>query len=63
MREYGDVLKRCETLLDAVMRFIDENPVTDYDEADCDGSCLRDDCEIALHDVKVALSKLSEEVV
>jgi hypothetical protein len=55
-------LERCETLLDAVVKFIRHNPLAiefevHYDEADCDGSCLRDDCGYALEDVRAALAE------
>lgn len=54
-------LKRCETLLDAVIRFVEVNPVAEYtvfyDDAECDGYCLQDDCEAALHAVRAALKQ------
>lgn len=63
MPEMLNALERCATLLDAVVRFMEENPLAEefyvhYDEADCDGACLRDDCRIALDEVNSALSKV-----
>lgn len=30
---------------------------TIYDEADCDGTCVKDDCEFAADDLRAALAK------
>lgn len=52
--------ERAQTLLDAVIRYLSENEcarefVVNYDEADCDGYCLQEDCETALEDLKRAI--------
>jgi hypothetical protein len=61
---YGSALsalERCETLLDATIRYLNNNPIQEYkvhyDEADCDGYCLADDCLSALLEVREALRR------
>lgn len=58
-------LNRAEILLDATMRFMNDNPIAaeyqvDYDGADCDGSCLANDCEAAVEDIKIQLDLLRD---
>ena len=54
-----DALERAVTLLDATARFIRQNPIQEYtvfyDEAQCDGGCLADDCRISLEESRTAL--------
>lgn len=55
-------LERSIVLLEATAKFIESNPVREYtvfyNEAECDGYCLRDDCENALEDAKDAIAEL-----
>lgn len=43
-----EAIERAAYLLGTVRQFIDTNPISEYsvyyDEAICDGACLRDDC-------------------
>ena len=61
--EMLEALKRNETLLLATIDFLNSNPVVDYtvvyDEAECDGACLMDDCRIALEQTQNAIEKAS----
>jgi hypothetical protein len=61
-----DALLRAETLLEAVCKFIDSNPVHDYtvfyDGAECDGYCLHDDCDTLLEEIKEINPLLAEGV-
>lgn len=45
-----EALERASTLLVATRDFIEANPVSEYtvvfDEAECDGGCLRDDAQV-----------------
>lgn len=54
-----EVLRRADTLLVAVQAFIADNDLeeftVEYDEATCDGSCLRDDANFAVTDIRAAL--------
>ena len=54
-----DAMQRAETLLAAVVAFIEGNPVAGYevyyDEAICDGYCLQADCEVALEELRNVL--------
>jgi len=55
-----EALERCETLLAATAQFIGINPLAEefdvhYDEADCDGACLREDCRTHLIEVRRVL--------
>jgi hypothetical protein len=55
------MLKRADTLLVALQAFITDNDLeeytTEYDETTCDGSCLRDDANFAVTDIRAALAK------
>lgn len=57
-----EALKRAETLLTATQDFIRVNPVKDYevyyDGTECDASCLKDDCEMAVSDIQLAIKIL-----
>ena len=60
-----EVLQRCETLLDATMRFMEKNPVAAeycvyYDEAVCDGECLANDCSTHLDEVRRAIAMVGD---
>lgn len=60
--ELIESLERCEILLDAVARYMEQNPIATeytvhYDEADCDGLCLRDDCKAWAQMVRGALAR------
>ena len=61
MREQDrDAIKRAIYLLSVVQGFLDENPVKEYtyfyDDAECDGYCLIDDCKIAEEELVSILS-------
>jgi len=58
-----EALERASTLLVATRDFIEANPVSEYtvvfDEAECDGGCLRDDAQACNEwQVKQALTAL-----
>ncbi len=54
-------LRRAVVLMDATRRFIEDNPIAEYtvhfDEAECDGYCLADDCRSALESAHAAIAK------
>jgi hypothetical protein len=56
-----EALRRAATLLKATRDFINSNPVQEYmvhyDEADCDGACLADDCRLALDEAEAAIGR------
>jgi len=56
-----EALKRADTLLVAVQAFIADNDLQDcfvhYDEAECDGDCLRTDCNFAVSEIRAAIAK------
>ena len=60
LEQMAKALERSAVMLRAVSAFITENPVEDYevfyDGAECDGMCLRDDCDIATLDAVDALA-------
>ena len=64
MNDKTAALDRAQYLLGAVMRFIVRNRLGDfsvyYDEADCDGHCLYDDCEIARDEARDCLDFYTE---
>lgn len=55
-----EALERAQTLLSATVKFIDANPIGEYtvhyDEAECDGLCLADDCRTAESSADAALA-------
>ena len=59
-----EALDRAQYLLDAAMRFILVNRLGEYsvhyDDADCDGLCLYDDCETARDAARICLSFYKE---
>jgi len=59
-----EALERSVILLDATERFLSTNPVMEYmvhyDEADCDGHCLAEDCENAAMSARAALQGASK---
>jgi hypothetical protein len=61
MSHMREALQRARDLLDAAYRFIEANNLEHktvfYDEAECDGYCLMDDCKIAIEDADIALDK------
>lgn len=54
-------LKRAETLLVAVRAFIEVNELDEflvhYDDADCDGGCLCNDCKASVTEIRDAISR------
>jgi hypothetical protein len=58
-------LKRAVTVLQATRDFIEANPVKDYvvfyDEAECDASCLSDDCGHTITEIQWALARIKDE--
>lgn len=54
-------LKRAEYLLSVTARYIEENPVGEYlihyDEAECDGGALKDDCKSTAEQARAAILK------
>ena len=56
-----EAIERAAYLLSAVESFIAKNPVSDYvvfyDEAFCDGECLREDCRVAKEELELMLGK------
>jgi len=64
--EILEVLKRCEVLMDATNRFMEENPIAaeytvDYDETTCDGSCLGDECAGEVEQLRSLISRAEKE--
>lgn len=59
-----DAAGRALELLNATRLFIDANPIGEYivhyDEAECDGLCLADDCATAADSLSVILTKAKE---
>jgi hypothetical protein len=51
-----EALERAQYLLRTVAQFIHDNPIGDYsvryDDANCDASCLKDDCSIAADELE-----------
>lgn len=56
IKRADDIIQRAATLLQATTAFIDKNPVKEYtvfyDEAHCDGNCLREDCRLLLKEME-----------
>lgn len=55
-KDMNDPLVRAEYLLRTVARFFTSNPIAEectivYDDAVCDGACLRDDCKVAAEEL------------
>lgn len=55
-----EALGRAAVLLDAVVRFMAANGLAQemtvvYDQAECDGACLAEDCKITRDDIVAAL--------
>ncbi len=59
--EQTQAIERAAYLLRAVERFIETNPISDYtvlyDGAQCDGSCLSDDCLIAAGELEALFGR------
>lgn len=59
-----EACKRAAVMLRAASAYLTENPVMEYmvfyDEADCDGMCLRDDCDLATLDCEAAITKATK---
>lgn len=65
IRAQHEALKRAETLLQAAFDLIDksytaQSVIVFYDETDCDGLCLMQDCETAIEDARAALAQARE---
>ncbi len=61
--ELMEACKRALELLDATTRFMEANPIAaeysvNYDEAQCDGQCLADDCLSAYESLAGLLAPL-----
>ena len=60
-----ETIERAAYLLRVVGQFIDTNPVSDYtviyDEAECDGACLRDDCSVAADELERMMAAKGEK--
>lgn len=57
------LLKRSRVELDATARFMDKNDfcqeyTIDYDDTECDGSCLKDDCRNSVESIDDFLARL-----
>jgi hypothetical protein len=62
MKELAEALRRAMVLMKATQEYMDQNPIAAeytvlYDEATCDGSCLAEDCRIALMEAENALRR------
>jgi hypothetical protein len=59
-----EALRRAEYLMEASKSFIKDNNVSEYttfyDDAKCDGYCLRADLKIAIEDVRTAIRILEK---
>jgi hypothetical protein len=55
-----DALHRAVVLMEAAINFVQDNDLGEYtvyyDDAECDGSCLADDCDSAIDDAKRAIA-------
>ncbi len=55
----GLAVERAIVMLEVVVRYLEENPVQEYtvhyDETNCDGYCLADDCRVAAEELKHAM--------
>jgi hypothetical protein len=58
-------LRRAAELLAATRAFLYKNPVMEYtvfyDETECDGACLADDCGFAIDEIAHTLAILTRE--
>jgi hypothetical protein len=62
VKELREALERAVVLMRATKDFIHCNPVLAeytviYDEAECDGDCLADDCMVAIDQAECALKR------